>query len=66
MTFIEILKSAVLRIQQTARQMIGIPDYKNYVSHCLKHHPEKCMTYEEFFHERQLNRYDGRKPGRCC
>jgi uncharacterized short protein YbdD (DUF466 family) len=55
------------RVQQTARQMIGIPDYENYVKHRkLKHPNSPVMSYEEFFIERQLNRYDGKKPGRCC
>ena len=41
-------------LQRTARLMIGIPDYENYVQHRRTYHPdEPIMTYEEFFFERQ-------------
>lgn len=49
--------------------MIGIPDYQTYVEHRRKHHPDQpVMSYEAFFRERQLARYDtakGRFRG-CC
>lgn len=65
--FISSASGFLKRVQQTARQMIGVPDYENYVQHFKQKHPhKKCMSYEEFFIERQLNRYDGKKPGRCC
>jgi uncharacterized short protein YbdD (DUF466 family) len=54
---------------QTARLMIGIPDYQTYVRHRQTVHPgEPIMTYEEFFRERQESRYavgNGRFRG-CC
>jgi uncharacterized short protein YbdD (DUF466 family) len=54
---------------QTARLMIGIPDYETYVEHQRTFHPEhQVMTYEEFFRERQDARYvvgKGRFRG-CC
>jgi len=54
---------------QTARLMVGIPDYGAYVEHRRMHHPgEPIMTYEEFFRERQSARYaveKGRFRG-CC
>lgn len=54
---------------QTARLMVGIPDYDNYVAHRKVHHPaEPIMTYVEFFRERQNARYAcarGRFKG-CC
>ena len=35
---------------QTARLMIGVPDYDNYVEHMRVTHPDQTpMTYEEFF-----------------
>ena len=53
----------------TARLMVGIPDYENYVAHRRQFHPhEAIMTYEEFFRERQEARYSvskGRFKG-CC
>jgi uncharacterized short protein YbdD (DUF466 family) len=61
--------TAVHRAAQTARLMIGIPDYQTYVSHRQTVHPgEPIMTYEEFFRERQESRYavgNGRFRG-CC
>jgi uncharacterized short protein YbdD (DUF466 family) len=54
---------------QTARLMIGIPDYQAYLEHRRTFHPdEPSMTYEEFFRERQDARYAvgrGRFRG-CC
>jgi uncharacterized short protein YbdD (DUF466 family) len=54
---------------QTARLMIGVPDYQTYLQHRQKYHPdEPVMSYEEFFRERQDARYavgSGRFRG-CC
>lgn len=54
---------------QTARLMVGIPDYETYVRHRQTFHPEAVlMTYEEFFRERRDARYAVSK-GRfraCC
>ena len=57
------------RAVQTARLMVGIPDYDTYVAHRRAHHPgEPVMSYPEFFRERQKARYateKGRLKG-CC
>ena len=54
---------------QTARLMVGVPDYERYVAHRRAHHPaEPVMSYAEFFRERQRARYAcerGRFRG-CC
>jgi uncharacterized short protein YbdD (DUF466 family) len=54
---------------QTARLMVGIPDYETYVTHRQTAHPgQTIMTYEEFFRERRDARYAVSK-GRfraCC
>ena len=54
---------------KTARLMVGVPDYDNYVAHRRLNHPEEpIMTYVEFFRERQDARYavgKGRFKG-CC
>jgi uncharacterized short protein YbdD (DUF466 family) len=52
---------------QTARLMIGIPDYDTYVAHRRTHHPgEPVMSYPEFFRERQQARYGGEGGIRGC
>lgn len=52
---------------QTARLMVGVPDYDTYVQHRKLNHPDKpVMTYKEFFRERQEARYGGANGGRCC
>ncbi|WP_235379945.1 YbdD/YjiX family protein, partial [Escherichia coli] len=52
---------------QTARLMIGVPDYDNYVEHMRVTHPDQTpMTYEEFFRERQDARYGGKGGAKCC
>jgi len=63
------LKTLLLRLRQTGRLMVGVPDYDTYVEHRRLHHPDQpVMTYEEFFRERQDSRYGGGsgKIGRCC
>ena len=56
-------------VTQTARLMVGVPDYQTYVMHRQSQHPDQpVMTYEEFFRERQAARYavgNGRFKG-CC
>lgn len=52
---------------QGARLMIGVPDYEIYVAHMRNNHPDQhCMTYQEFFRERQEARYNGKGGGKCC
>jgi len=55
-------------IAKTARLMVGVPDYQNYVEHRKTFHPgEPIMTYEEFFWERQNARYAcGKDKFRGC
>ena len=56
-------------VAQTARLMVGVPDYQTYVAHRRTSHPgQPVMTYEAFFRERQEARYavgKGRFRG-CC
>jgi uncharacterized short protein YbdD (DUF466 family) len=57
------------RVTQTARLMVGVPDYQTYVTHRKTNHPgQEIMSYEAFFRERQDARYTigkGRFRG-CC
>lgn len=57
------------RAVETARLMVGVPDYDAYVAHRQARHPgEPVMSYTEFFRERQQARYaceKGRLRG-CC
>ena len=51
---------------QSARLMVGIPEYSTYVDHMKnKHADQPMMSYQDFFRERQAARYGG-KVGRCC
>lgn len=60
------LKTFWRRAVQTARLMIGVPDYDTYVAHMRLRHPDKpVMSYETFFNERLEARYR-RGGGRCC
>lgn len=52
---------------ETARLMVGLPDYDRYVAHRLAHHPGSViMTRAEFVRDRLARRYEGRGSGRCC
>lgn len=51
---------------QSARLMVGMPEYSTYLDHMRNAHPERPpMSYPEFFRERQEARYGG-KISRCC
>jgi len=59
------------RFRQTARLMVGVPDYATYVEHRRSAHPgEPIMSETEFFRERQDARFGvGTARGRafrCC
>lgn len=57
------------RAVETARLMVGVPDYENYVQHRrTAHSGEPIMSYEDFFRDRIEARYAVRK-GKfrgCC
>jgi len=54
------------RAVQTARMCCGVPDYDAYVAHLRAHHPEREVpSYQAFFRERQVARYQG-GGGHCC
>ncbi len=66
---LEDFKAFARAVRQTGRLMVGIPDYDTYVNHCRATHPDQpVMSYEEFFRERQANRYGLGRNGmmRCC
>jgi uncharacterized short protein YbdD (DUF466 family) len=51
---------------QTARLIVGVPDYETYLTHMRRTHPDSMpMSREEFFGERMKARY-GRGASRCC
>lgn len=63
------MKAILKGLADTARLMVGFPDYETYVAHRKLQHPgEPVMTFEEFFRERQASRYGGgpNKISRCC
>ena len=55
-------------IAQSARLMVGVPDYATYVDHRRRVHPDAPpMSREEFFRDRQQARYGlGKGRFRCC
>jgi len=61
-------KFACEMVAQTARLMVGVPDYETYVAHRRENHPGlPVMTYGEFFRERQEARYAvGKRRFRGC
>ena len=65
----ETLQPLLRRLRQTARLMVGVPDYDAYVAHRRQSHPgEPVMSYEQFFRNRQDSRYGvarGKFRG-CC
>lgn len=61
-----VLRSFWLGARETARRMIGVPDYAAYLRHLHEHHPERIpLDYPSFFARAQRARYRG-TGGRCC
>lgn len=57
------------RLRQTARLMIGVPDYETYLAHRRANHPDlPVMNKTEFFRDSQDRRYGGgtKAAFRCC
>jgi uncharacterized short protein YbdD (DUF466 family) len=60
------LRSFWIGARETARRMIGVPDYAAYLRHQRAHHPECTpLDYAAFFARAQSARYRG-TGGRCC
>ena len=61
------LRDAMKRAAQTARLMVGLPDYEAYLAHRRAVHPgEAAMSPAEFHRERTERRYAAGSTGRCC
>ena len=61
-----LLRTLCIRTAETARLMLGVPDYDAYLAHQRRAHPERTpMTRDQFVRAAQQSRYGGR-VGRCC
>ena len=61
------LRDAIGRLRQTARLMVGVPDYETYLAHRRVAHPGEQALSREEFHRRAIDRRYGRgTSGRCC
>jgi uncharacterized short protein YbdD (DUF466 family) len=59
-------RDAMKRARETARLMVGLPDYEAYLAHRRASHPgEPAMTREAFHAERTERRF-GAGTSRCC
>jgi uncharacterized short protein YbdD (DUF466 family) len=64
--FVDDLRVVWRFLAQTARLIVGVPDYDRYLTHMRRSHPEASpMTREAFFANRLEARY-GRGASRCC
>lgn len=62
------LKAVFVRVAQTARLMVGVGDYQQYLAHMQCHHPdETAMSEIAYFRYCQDSRYPGKDGGvkRC-
>ena len=56
-------------LAQTARLMVGVPDYDAYLAHCRAHHPDTEPMTRAAFHRDRIERRYGTGKGaspRCC
>lgn len=55
------------RAVQSARLMVGVPDYDAYVAHLREAHPDvRPLAREDFLRAAMDNRYGKGGGGRCC
>lgn len=54
-------RAVIRRIAQTARLMVGVGDYQQYLRHMQLHHPDvAAMTESAYFRYCQESRYPGK------
>jgi uncharacterized short protein YbdD (DUF466 family) len=59
-------RDVMTRAAETARLMVGLPDYERYLAHRHARHPgEPAMSRAEFHRERTERRF-GAGTSRCC
>ena len=62
------VKRVARRLAQTARLMVGVPDYDTYVAHMHDHHPDLPAMSRAAFHRAAIEaRYPGKsgKLSKC-
>ena len=61
-----LLTSLLSTTASAVRAVLGVPDYKRYLTHMRTAHPgDRIMSETEFNHTRMNERYN--RPGsRCC
>lgn len=59
--FVFTARNILLRAVQTARLMVGVGDYQQYLAHMQLHHPdEAAMSEASYFRYCQESRYPGK------
>jgi len=67
-SYMAVGKSVLVRIVQTARLMVGVGNYQQYLQHMQLHHPDAtAMSEVAYFRYCQESRYPGKDGGikRC-
>ena len=60
------VRRTVARVGELLRRIAGMPDYRAYVEHLRRCHPERALpTEREYFEQYVAARY-GDGPTRCC
>jgi len=54
------------RIISAVRAVAGMPDYRAYVAHLRRCHPERPVPSERLFYDEFVKRRYGDGPTRCC
>lgn len=60
------LRDAMKRAAETARLMVGLPDYDRYLAHRRDAHPGEPSLSREAFHRERTERRFGAGTSRCC
>ena len=63
---ISYFRAFLSRGASSLRAILGVPDYRRYLSHMREAHPgDRVMSETEFTHTRMNDRYN-RNGSRCC
>jgi uncharacterized short protein YbdD (DUF466 family) len=60
------LRSRVLSFHSALLRLAGMPDYRAYVEHLHRYHPERSVPTQGEFYEEFLRAHYGDNPTRCC
>jgi uncharacterized short protein YbdD (DUF466 family) len=60
------MRDKLERVLRAVRRVAGMPDYRAYVEHIERCHPDQRILTEREYYERYLESRYGQGVSRCC